>query len=299
MAEAEKVLTEEEEAETEFDKFFKEAIDEDEGIVKDEEVKDEEEVVTDQEVTDELDISEQEQEVDVEPEPELTADESLVAAQAEIEKLKHKMSSWEGRIKTANKRADEAEAKAAELVEVKPEETDTTDISPSEDDSVLEDFKREFPDLVRPFEIMAKKHAEEIADKRLGQVTPTIEKIQQEQELSARDKWLAPITAAHEDWEEINESGELQKWIATQPSLQQRVLNEVVKNGTQEEIIGMFNAYKKSKNIPLKKQQPTSVVVDDVSALVAVPASPAITPSKKQVDPNDYDAGWEDATSQK
>lgn len=223
---------------------------------------------------------------------ELTADEKAAETQAEIEKLQHKMSSWEGRIKKANERAKTAEDKLAVLED--PTTVAEKDTSPSEEDTILAEFKDEFPDLVKPLEIMAKKHAKIIADERLGEVTPTLEKIQEAQQLTAQEQFLAPIHEAHPDWKTFHESGQLQEWIDTKPSLQKRVLSEVVINGTQAEIIEMFDTYKKEKNIKTQTPANTDKVDSELKDILAVPGKTA-GPKADKPDMSDFDAAWKEA----
>lgn len=222
--------------------------------------------------------------------------------QQENHKLNHKMSSWEGRIKKANERAEaaEAELKKLEQKDVQPKETKDSDDSPLDDDEkVLKEFADEFPDLVKPLTIMAKKYATSIAEEKIGKVIPTVETLQQEQQKSAREVFLTPIYEAHPDWETIYNSGDLQTWIDKKSQLQQKVLNETVQSGSQEELIEMFDSYKRENNISNSKQtKPTGGSDPKVHDIVAVPGKSG-GPPKDRPSMDDFDSAWKEATSKK
>ena len=232
-----------------------------------------------------------------------TLEETVKELQDSNAALVHKMASWEGRIKKANERADLAESKLAKLEATTKETTvdspSTEADGDSDDDTVLKEFESEFPDLVKPVQIMTKKYAAKTADERLEKVTPTVEKLEQEAKQSAEDKHYAPIDKAHPDWRKIYEAGDLQKWIDTKPPLQRRVLSEVVQNGSQEEIIDMFTDYKKSNNISTDKE-PKNPGGDnsDLESIVVVKSQSAGPPAGAP-DKNDFDAGWNEANLQK
>jgi len=295
-----KKLTEQEE----FDKYFDEAmasegerkpdpIDETEDDPKEEET-------FKQETEDQLEQEpEPEPEPESEPEPEKNWEAEYEKIRAELEKAEHRMSSWEGRISKANERAKAAEDELAKLKASKEKEPSEDD-TPTIDDEVLKEFQEEFPDLVKPLTMLAKKYAEQIADERLGKVAPTIEEIQKRQQQSAVDLFFEPIYAAHPDWKDLFDSGQLQEWIATLPPLQQRVFNEVVDNGSQPEIIEMFDAYKKAKGLIRETDKSANLreAHQDLNKIVAVQARSGGPPDSKKVDKNDYIAGWNDAISQ-
>lgn len=227
----------------------------------------------------------------VPPEEEVNWEERYNTAMADNQRLEHKMSSWEGRIKKANDAAALAVAEVAELKK-EPVKTDTPLL---EDDEMLKEFKEEFPDLVEPMQRMAKKIAESIVNERLGSVTPQIEALKVKQEQTDEQRFLAPIADAHPDWRKIYDSGKLQVWIDKHTPLQQRVYNEIVNKGSQEEVIDMFTTYKEA-TVSKDKPNTGDVVDPSVQGIVAVQHQSAGPPAAEP-DKSDFEKGWEEATS--
>lgn len=229
----------------------------------------------------------------IEPDPTTIDWEELFNKSEEDRKaLEHKMSSWEGRIRKANDKAAEAEAKLEAALVAKPT-VDVPATTNEEDDTVLKEFKEEFPELVKPLEIMARQFAADTVNQSIEKVTPQIEAIKDTQAKSANDLFFAPIYAAHPAWKQVYDSGELQEWIETQPALEARIYSEITSNGTQEEIIGMFDKYY-GKSTPTKPKPKADAVDPNVQKLVAVRAAPTGIPAGK-VDKSDFDSAWKDA----
>jgi hypothetical protein len=228
--------------------------------------------------------------------------------ETENEKLKHKMSSWEGRITAANTAKKLAEQALAEA-QAKETKTDDADgVSPStddEEDAALKEFQAEFPDLVKPLKIMAKRYAKQTADAKFDIVAPKVEKLEKKAEKSESEFFYAPITEAHPDWKHIYESGELNNWIDTLKPLQKRVFLAVIGDGSQKEIIDMFDEYKAatneqsttntSKNTTDKVTEGTTT--DSVKDIVAVPGQSAGPPADGP-DKSDFDSAWKEANLQ-
>lgn len=234
------------------------------------------------------------------------------------EKEVQKTRSWSGRIRKANERAETAEHRA-EAAEKKVEEL-TTQVQQlqtqlqakgTKDDTLpegdgketseeLEKFWEEFPDLRRPLELLVKQEAARIADERLDKLQPTVKNLSDEVEDQRLARHYAMISEAHGDWEEVRDSGALAKWIEAQPSYLREPLKKVCSSGTAAEIIEMLTSFKRStgwKQPAPSKPGPSRE--EKEKAALAVPHNSGGLPKKKAADPNDFDAGWEDATGTK
>jgi len=226
----------------------------------------------------------------------------LELAQEEIKKLTHKMSSWEGRITAANKRADEAEQKLQDSTQDK-DAGKKADLPEGEDDEVIKDFIEEFPSLEKPIKAIAKKLAEKVIDKKLKELQPKFEKIDQVEESvqsAAETDHFKVIKDAHSDYQEIVKSGKLAAWIELQPSFLKKSLEAVASEGTAEEVVEMFDSYKRSTGVKSpsakEKDKPSKKKADD---LLAVDSTPTVIPKKgaKGIDKDDFDSAWDLAIS--
>lgn len=234
--------------------------------------------------------------------PGANGDSKVAQLEADLQKERQKTASWEGRIRKANERAEAAEAAVKALKEKSEDKgmkdaPSQDDIPTGDDDAILQDFRDEFPDLIRPVEILANRIAEKMVQDLKGEISPTIESLQTTQEQSAQDLHLETITKAHPDWRDIKDSGRLKQWVSLQPAFVQESLVRVIKQGTAEEVIEMFDTYKQvngiTKNKPKGANPPSRA-----DALLAVPGQSGGPPPDKP-DANDFDSAWAEANSQK
>ena len=226
-----------------------------------------------------------------------TPEQHIARIEADLAAEKQRNSSWEGRIKAANQRADKAEAGAGKSTADKG----TNEALPNEeDDLILEEFIEEFPSLEKPMKILATKIARELVESQMSTITPTLTQVRETVESNAIDEHLGKITQAHSDWRTIHSSGALKTWIGTQPNFMQPGLNKVVEEGSAEDIIELFTTYKKSTG-QLKTSTDSGsrkTPEQKLKELEAVRHQSSGPPKdKKKADKNDFDAGWDDALS--
>jgi hypothetical protein len=222
-----------------------------------------------------------------------TPAEKIARLEAENMEKDQKMRSWNGRIKAANKRAEEAEAKAR-----KKDSSNSDDAAPAEnEDKELDEFFEEYPDLKRPIEKAAEKIANKIVDKRMAKVETTVETVVQSKQEDDNEKHIKEIEYAHKDWKTIYNSGALLKWIETQPKFLQSRYHDIVDKGNSEEVIAMFDQYKKatgkSKNETTKQtsQSDKEKRQKEMEAVESSSAGPI--DDKKGPSKDDFDASWD------
>lgn len=231
---------------------------------------------------------------------------------AMFEKEKQKTSSWNGRIRKANERAEEAEKKLTDTLQriealekqlqeksEKPQkETLPEDKDISSDDTDLQSFFEEYPDLEKPLKKLVKLKAEEIADEKLSKVLPRVEELSKTTAEEGRRRHFQMIAEAHPDYKKIIDDGALQQWIDVQPTFLRDSLERVRTQGNAQEVIEMFDSFKrttgwKDPSTTPKKQTPNPSKVD---ALLAVEGNSG-GPPKGKPDPNDFDAAWDEVTA--
>lgn len=240
-----------------------------------------------------------------EAQPEIVALQQEIAnLRAENQGLTQKMRSWEGRITAANRKTEEAEARAKAAEEQRAKKPDKEDLPETPEE--LTKFVTEYPELEAPIRLLAKQVADEIVKDRLGTVesdVSTVKKsVNQIQETAKEDadhKHLNAITQAHADWRDIYNSGKLAEWIKEQSPIAQREINRVVQDGETQEVIELFDEYKKSleqTETPDTKETTTQQKASSkASALEAVPASSGgPPPNPKKVDKEDFDGAWDE-----
>ena len=224
---------------------------------------------------------------------------------SENKSLEHRMKSWEGRITAANKRAEQAEEKLKKAQE--EQQAKAVDSLPDgEEDAVVKEFLEEFPTLEKPLKTMVKQAAEKLLQEKLShldQIETRVEKVEKTQVDSDTQAHAQKILDAHPDWHQIYDSGDLDEWIKEQPPLLQRTLNQVIQDGSTEDVINMFDQYKAANKTSEEKNTNSNSGRSKskrAAAMEAVPAKTSGPPKAKPVvDQNDFDAAWDDAISTK
>lgn len=220
--------------------------------------------------------------------------------QEELDANNQKMKSWEGRIKAANKKADEATAEAQKKIEDKIANL-------PEDESALTEFLEEFPAFEKPIKLLAKSVASEIVEVQLSKVNQRLDSVEQttqavEDNLAEEtsQNHMNAIQQAHPDWMELRDSGKLQNWINAQTPMIRDTLNNVVKQGTTEQVIEMFDMFKKHNKPSTTTTKKTEVKQSAIDSMVAVEGQTSGPPATQpKVDMDDFDAAWEEAIRKK
>lgn len=85
---------------------------------------------------------------------------------------------------------------------------------------------------------------QEILRQSRATVSEALAPIQQQREISATEAHFKAIAAAHPDYESVGQSQELTDWIAKQPSFARSGYEKVIAEGTAQEAIELFDAFK-------------------------------------------------------
>lgn len=290
-------VTEEQTEEDEFDKAFDEAIgektEEDETTEEEQDQSDQ----SDDQVEDQVTDQEEEDETEENQEPDLLQkyEEALRDNQA----LKHKMRSWEGRISAANKGKEEAERKLQELTQAKAKDTDESLPDGAEDDDeVLKEFIEEFPALEKPIKALVKKMAASVVETKLKDIEPRLKQIDpfiQRSKDNEVQVHFNTLSEKHPDWKDLRDSGKLTAWIETQPMIVRQSLERVVKEGSTDEVIEMFDLYKGASQKPATQSRKSAPNKKAQNMMAVESSASGIPKGKAQQSANDFDAAWEEA----
>lgn len=225
------------------------------------------------------------------------------AYEKEIQRTK----SWEGRIKAANKRAEEEAQRAAELSQklaetAKKTETPASPVSAATmDDPDLKEFFTTYPELIVPFEKLVRTKGAEVAEqviqREMAKLLPKVEALETHFKEDTVKAHFSKVSQAHPGWEKLVEDGSVNRWIDSQPALMRNELNRVMSSGSTEEAIELLNLFKASS----QQQQPnitTKRPTKKPEDILAVPATRANVPRDRGA-PDTYDSAWEEATRKK
>ena len=227
-------------------------------------------------------------------------DNIIAQLKADLQKEQQRTKSWEGRIEAANRRAKELEERLKE----KDNQNGQDNLSPGngEENEVLQEFIEEFPSLEGPIKVLIKRQAGKMVKTELDKIRPILEKAEESSKVTEEEaevRHFETIDKAHPDWKNIWESGALKTWIDNQPKFLQTSLNLVIEEGDAEEIVEMFDSYKKAtKRVKKPDNLGKTSKKDKLKGLEAVETQSGGPPKqKKKIKKDDFDSAWDDALS--
>lgn len=174
-----------------------------------------------------------------------------------LAKEQQRTSTWNGRIKAANAKAEAAESRVKELeAEINKLKTAAPAEKPAEDfgDEELDTFFEDFPEMKKPFEIMLKKA---VGNHKVVKETTTKEPATDVMADAPGDDTITDgqklfeetVGTAHPDWRYHITTGKLKAWIETQEDYIKPTLLSVYQSGTAQACIDLLTNYKKSTGL--------------------------------------------------
>ena len=229
------------------------------------------------------------------------------------EKEAQRTKSWEGRIRAANAKAEEALGEVARLrqenQELRKAAEGRQQASPQggqveTDDETLKSFLQEFPDLHAPLQALIRKEAKALVTDEMKSIKPTMQKLEQSEAqrqkdaaTKANEAHFDAIREKHPDFQQLVIDGKLDEWISSKPTILQDSLWQVKEKGTAAEVIEMFDTMKADQGIkpsPKSTNEPTGDKQEKLKSMVAVPGSTG-GPPPNAPDRNDFDSAWDEA----
>lgn len=229
--------------------------------------------------------------------------------EVEYKKEQQKTKSWNGRIRKERERAEQAEQKLKKTLEKSTSDIDgdgTT--SPEGDDAddaaeAINEFTQEYPSLEKPIKAIAEKMAKTIIEAKLTELQPQLDKLNTRatvEDEAVNDDHFSSIKVAHPDFEDIRDSGKLDSWLEKQESFVRYGFERVIKEGTADEIIDMFNRYKGVKATQSSTKNQRAKVKAKAKAHMAVDGETGGPIDRKgKKDKDDFDGAWDEALTSK
>lgn len=119
----------------------------------------------------------------------------------------------------------------------------------AEQEKILGEFKDDYPGIYAPIEkLMGSKVADleqkitDLSEKFDSDIKP----LKDGAVKNAQAEHDSLILGAHSNFQEIADSGKLAEWIDKQPAIMQRAYLDVTKNGSAQDVIELFDAYKEA-----------------------------------------------------
>lgn len=179
----------------------------------------------------------------------------------------------------------------------------------------LASLQKEWPDVHRIFELMSRQLQVDTLNYAFSEVGKVIAPLQSTVETYSTNDHMAAIYEAHEDYDAVYKP--TMDWIEAQPSFLKTAYQNVVKQGTAEDVAEMIRRFKNETGWQTPAAAPAGT-----PAPAAKPAAPAqqqteLSAAAKQAakamgavgakrgasagaqDPNDFDGAWDEANSTK
>lgn len=237
----------------------------------------------------------------------------LKALKQQLSDLELRTKNWDGRLSASDRERnalkeerDALAAKVAKLEEQVKAGTTTAD----ESDVELEELRKQYPDYTPKVWALlerrlkkAKADADSEVDKRVkAAIDERLKPIETGIEKEKRDAHFNTIREKHSDFAETAASREMQEWIASKPEYLRGGLTAVLQRGSAAQVIGLLDDFKLAMKD--KKDAADKVAADlkakrkdQEKAAGAVPGRTGGVPaSARQVDKNDFNGAWDEAT---
>jgi len=187
-----------------------------------------------------------------------------------------------------------------------------------EQQKVLDDAKKEFPEVSAALEIQLQKIAHDSAETlkaTVAQIKRDVEQgitpvIQTTAQLAHVEHRKA-ILGAHKDFDAV--APKVKEWVATQPAYLKAAFEATIADGSTEDVIDLVGRFKKETGYTAPQEQPSGQAAPQqatppggtkpapapaaASDLEAVTSGRRTAPQPNGVDKNDYDAAFAEATA--
>ena len=231
--------------------------------------------------------------------------------EAELKKERQRTSSWDGRIKAANKKAKELEAEV-KILRSKLDEKQTSQQAEEEqsDQEVMDKFKETFPELVDVISIMEKKinrtdtshqdKAQDESDTTEDDLDPepaSSDDSSSDHEPAICD--MAAVRRAHPDVDEAVSSGVIETWVNSQADYIRPALEKVYYGkdgfGNTKQVIDLMQNFKKSTGWESSLKKSTDNKSDKLNSMKESEGDSGGPVDRTGPDTTDFDAGAKDA----
>jgi len=228
--------------------------------------------------------------------------------EAELQKERQRTSSWDGRIKAANKKAKELEAEV-KMLRAKLDENDSGSSEEEQSDQeVMDKFKVTFPELIDVIDIMQRKiDANTSPAKDPVQSDTTDDDFDPESANSDDDGNAADVAVCdmaevrkiHRDVDEAVSSGKIVTWINSQPDYIRPSLENVYYGangyGTTQQVIDLVNNFKTQTGWKSDLLKTEDTKADKLNSMMESEGGSGGPVDKTGPDKSDYDAAAKDA----
>lgn len=201
----------------------------------------------------------------------------LVEAREAAKQAKAEAQQLQEAVEAANKELDQLRQEAQQRADagIAPTATDKqlataeAAIDAGIDPGLFGDFSEEA--LANGIQKLAAQLAAQEVQRQLGEA---LKPLQEKQVKDASESHYDAIYTAHPDADSIVESTELAEWMNAQPTFVRGAYEAVLANGTTQEVIELFDTFKKATGVTSQKDQKADDVKAQAKAAIASAKAP-------------------------
>lgn len=176
----------------------------------------------------------------------------------------------------------------------------------AEQTALLTTFDEEFPEVSRAVALRTEKAVQTAVGALMRQLRSELAPMVTYYVQTAGDSHMGTIRGAHTDFDTL--TPKVLEWIGKQPAGLRNAYTAITKDGSAEDVIALFNTYKKANGFTSQPQEPSTEasvttvkkpaaeVQKAAASLAVIPGQRAVVP-KGGVDKNDFHAAWGEATA--
>ena len=188
----------------------------------------------------ELAVNEPEQEID-EPEQEILAKDGKHTIPFKV------LEDERARAEQLAQTVAEQQQLLDELAQAKKEDAGTG--STEAQQAVLAEYTGEFPEVADDMKPYIQAMIDAGVNAKFAEIEAKLMPFQQAQQDRDVSAHFNAIREEHQDFDTLVKGNQLFDWVKTQPSFMQPAINQVLKEGTAEQVIELLNTFKAAKNI--------------------------------------------------
>jgi len=223
-------------------------------------------------------------------------------SEAELKKERQKTSSWDGRIRAANKKAEQL---AEENEQLRLQLNNQPDPDAESDKETLERFKSDFPELADVVNVLLKRVdgaapvRSQAKDKTVDDSDGQASDDATSGESTETNDHMTEVTSKHPDLSEMVSSGVLLTWIQKQKPFMRPHLENIYYNGSSKQVIDMISEFKKSTGwkSQLDKGNNSKAKADKLASMKDVQSESGGAPTDGP-DKNDFDGAFKEAIAE-
>jgi hypothetical protein len=225
---------------------------------------------------------------------------------------------WEARFRELEaKISQQTQQPAASTEPAQTQQPAPMELYTAEEQTELADLKKDWPDLVRLFTLMGRQLQVDTLNYAFSEVGKVISPLQESVNAYSTNDHMAAIYEAHDDYDKVYQP--VMDWIEQQPSFLKAAYQNVVKQGTAEEVSTMIQRFKDETGWKSAPQAAQGAGVTRPATPAAAASAPAQTARLSEAamkaakamgavgtkrgaqaaaqDPNDFDGAWAEANA--